>query len=116
MIGCPAGRGLWRYSWWARGGDSRVGGSWWSVKSAAGPSGPCGGQPGGSRVLEDLAEVVAGHEESPLAAGSALAAQQQFAAVLAGHDLAEGGFDDGFALGVGGASGFGAQLAGHALP
>jgi hypothetical protein len=50
-------------------------------------------------VPEDLSRVVARGEQSPLGAGCALAAQQEPASVLAGHDLAEDGFDDGFALG-----------------
>jgi hypothetical protein len=64
-----------------------------------GPSGSGGGQSGRSGVPEDLSQVVARGEQSPLGAGCALAAQQEPASVLAGHDLAEDGFDDGFALG-----------------
>lgn len=35
---------------------------------------------------------------------------------MAGHDLAEGGFDDGVAAAVGGPVGFGPRFAGHAFP
>ncbi|KJY29970.1 hypothetical protein VR45_28790 [Streptomyces sp. NRRL S-495] len=44
-------------------------------------------------MAEDLAEVVAGGEQAPLAAGAVLAAQEEPAAVPAGHDLSEDGFD-----------------------
>lgn len=64
---------------------------------------------------EDLAEVVAGRQQSPFATGPVLTAQRQFTAILAGHNLAEYGFDNGLAAAVGGAAGFGPQLAGHAL-
>nr|WTB28682.1 hypothetical protein OG781_03165 [Streptomyces sp. NBC_00830] len=40
-------------------------------------------------MSEDLAEVVAGGQQSPLAAGAVLAAQEELAAVVAGHDLSD---------------------------
>jgi hypothetical protein len=42
-------------------------------------------------VSEDLADVVAGGEQSPLAAGAVLAPEEELTAVLAGHDLSEDG-------------------------
>jgi hypothetical protein len=74
------------------------------------------GKAGGSGASVDLAEVVAGGKQSPLAAGAVLAAQEEMAAVLAGHDLTADGLDDGLAAAVGGLAGLAPQLAGPSVP
>lgn len=56
---------------------------------------------------------MAGGQQAPLATGEVFSAQKELAAVLAGHDLAEDGFDDRFAAAVGGLAGFGPQLVGY---
>lgn len=65
------------------------------------------GEAGGAGVAEELAEVVAGGEESPLGVGGVEPAEQDTFAALAGVDLAEHGLDNGFASGVGGLAGLG---------
>ena len=94
----------------------RLGSLWVPLIAALGPSG-CrleASQAGDCEVAEEFAEVVAGCEQLPLAAGVVLAAQQDVFA-LQGGDLAEDWFDDGLAPGVVGLACFGAELAGHRL-
>jgi hypothetical protein len=62
----------------------------------------------------EFAQVVAGGEQGPLAAGVVQPAEQDVFA-LQGGDLAENRFDDRLAAGIGGLTGLGAELAGHPL-
>ena len=73
-----------------------------------------GSQAVDSEVAVEFAEVVAGGEQFPLAAGVAQAAEQDVFA-LQGGDLTEDRLDDRLAPGIAGRAGLGAELAGHPL-